>query len=352
MNSRCTGTAAGRFRAPEPSDPGHRRRRHHRLEPRRPAGRPGRRTIVVLDNLVRGRTRQPGLGPGQRAGRPRRGRHPRPRPGARGHSRVRDLVFHQAAIRITQCAEEPRLAIEVLVDGTFNVLEAAAAAGVGKVVAVLLGIGLRAGRAVPDRRATTTPTTTTRSTARPRPSTRACCAASTPCTAWTTSRCATSTSTARAWTSTASTPRCSSAGWSASPPGQPPLIFGDGTQTMDFVYVRRHRPRQRAGRRVATLTDEVFNVASGVETSLRDLAQALLRAMDSDLPTSSTARPAPVNGVTRRLADTSAAPRDGSASGAEIDLDAGLRRPGRLVARQRRTTAPRRHGGPVSDASR
>ena len=46
-----------------------------------------------------------------------------------------DLVFHQAAIRITQCAEEPRLALEVLVDGTFNVLEAAAAAGVGKVVA-------------------------------------------------------------------------------------------------------------------------------------------------------------------------------------------------------------------------
>ncbi len=38
-----------------------------------------------------------------------------------------DLVFHLAAIRITQCASEPRLANEVLVDGTFNVLEAAAA---------------------------------------------------------------------------------------------------------------------------------------------------------------------------------------------------------------------------------
>ena len=46
-----------------------------------------------------------------------------------------DLVFHQAAIRITQCAEEPRLALEVLVDGTFNVLEAAVAAQVRKVVA-------------------------------------------------------------------------------------------------------------------------------------------------------------------------------------------------------------------------
>ena len=46
-----------------------------------------------------------------------------------------DVVFHQAAIRITQCAEEPRLALEVLVDGTFNVVEAAAQEGVRKLVA-------------------------------------------------------------------------------------------------------------------------------------------------------------------------------------------------------------------------
>ena len=46
-----------------------------------------------------------------------------------------DLVFHQAAIRITQCAAEPRLALEVLVDGTYEVIEAAAEAGVRKVVA-------------------------------------------------------------------------------------------------------------------------------------------------------------------------------------------------------------------------
>jgi UDP-glucose 4-epimerase len=46
-----------------------------------------------------------------------------------------DIVFHQAAIRITQCADEPRLALEVLVDGTFNVIDAAAREGVRKVVA-------------------------------------------------------------------------------------------------------------------------------------------------------------------------------------------------------------------------
>ncbi len=50
-------------------------------------------------------------------------------------TRGKDLVFHQAAIRITQCAEEPRLALEVMVDGTFNVVEAAVVAGVDKLVA-------------------------------------------------------------------------------------------------------------------------------------------------------------------------------------------------------------------------
>src|SRR5579885_2733962 len=45
------------------------------------------------------------------------------------------IVFHEAAIRITQCAEEPRLAKDVLVDGTFNVLEACVKFKVSKVVA-------------------------------------------------------------------------------------------------------------------------------------------------------------------------------------------------------------------------
>src|SRR5262249_54419943 len=45
------------------------------------------------------------------------------------------VVFHQAAIRITQCADEPRLALDVLATGTFNLLEAAVRAGVRKVVA-------------------------------------------------------------------------------------------------------------------------------------------------------------------------------------------------------------------------
>ena len=36
-----------------------------------------------------------------------------------------DLVFHQAALRITQCAEDPIRAVQVMVNGTQNVLESA-----------------------------------------------------------------------------------------------------------------------------------------------------------------------------------------------------------------------------------
>ena len=46
-----------------------------------------------------------------------------------------DVVFHQAAIRITQCAEEPRLAKDVMIDGTYNVLESAVRHDVRRVVA-------------------------------------------------------------------------------------------------------------------------------------------------------------------------------------------------------------------------
>ena len=45
-----------------------------------------------------------------------------------------DIVFHEAAIRITHCAENPRLAHDVLATGTFNILEAAVKANVKRIV--------------------------------------------------------------------------------------------------------------------------------------------------------------------------------------------------------------------------
>ena len=46
-----------------------------------------------------------------------------------------DYLYHEAALRITHCAAEPREAHAVMFTGTFNVLEAAVQAGVKKVVA-------------------------------------------------------------------------------------------------------------------------------------------------------------------------------------------------------------------------
>src|SRR4051812_5802053 len=109
------------------------------------------------------------------------------------------VVFHQAAIRITLCADEPRLAMDVLATGTFNVLEAAVKARVDRVVAASSPSVYGMADGFPTTQGHHR-TTTGLSTALPRHSTKGCCAVSTTCTGSSTSPCATSTSTARAWT--------------------------------------------------------------------------------------------------------------------------------------------------------
>ena len=81
----------------------------------------------------------------------------------------------------------------------------------------------------------------------------------------------------------------------------------------------------------AGVTGEVFNVASGVETSLNELAQALLTAMGASLAVEYGPE-RKVNAVSRRLADPSRA-RACLGFETRVDLDEGLRR---LVAWWRR----------------
>ena len=104
--------------------------------------------------------------------------------------------------------------------------------------------------------------------------------------------------------------------------GVPPLIDGDGHQTMDFVFTS---DIARANLLAATsgVREGAYNIACGAETSLLELAESLLRVMGSDL--SVVHGPArTVNAVVRRLADTSTARRDLGFS-AEVPLDDGLR---------------------------
>jgi UDP-glucose 4-epimerase len=105
--------------------------------------------------------------------------------------------------------------------------------------------------------------------------------------------------------------------------GQSPLILGDGKQTMDFVFTQ-DIARANLLAAESDATDEVFNIGSGTETSLIELAEALLRVMDSDLPLE-FGPPRGVNSVTRRLADVSLA-EERLGWRAEIGLEEGLQR--------------------------
>jgi UDP-glucose 4-epimerase len=282
----------------------------------------GAAEVVVLDNFVRGRRENLADATARAAGR---------LTVVEGDINDRklvgeltegvDLVFHLAAIRITQCAEEPRLALECLVDGTFTVIEAAAAAGVQKVIASSSAsvYGL----------AETFPTTE-----RHHPYNND-----------------TFYGAAKAFNEgmlrsfhamngldyvalryfNVYGPRMDAHGlytevlirWMERiSEGKSPLIFGDGAQTMDFVHVHDiARANILAAR--ADVTDTVYNIASSRETSLAGLALGLLSAMDSDLPLEHGPE-RKVNGVTRRLADISAAARDLGWK-PEIGMDDGLR---------------------------
>jgi UDP-glucose 4-epimerase len=215
-----------------------------------------------------------------------------------------DVVFHQAAIRITQCAQEPRLALEALVDGTFNVVEAAVSARVKKV----LGASSASVYGLADE----FPTAEHHHPYNNR----------------------TLYGAAKLFNEALMRsfhemygldylmlrpfnvygPRMDVYGvftevfirWMERiAAGQPPLILGDGNQTLDFIHVE-DVARAYILAAKTDFTDAVFNVASGEETSLRGLAELLLKVMESDLrPEYGPERK--VNGVPRRLADISRA---------------------------------------------
>ena len=256
--------------------------------------------VVVLDNFVRGRRENLDY--------------------ARAHGRVTivegdlrdralvsdvvrdvDVIFHQAAIRITQCAEEPRLALEVLVDGTFTLLEAAVAHGVKRVVAASSASVYGLAEEFPTRESHHPYDNRTLYGAAklfnegllrsfhdmyglsyvalryfnvygPRMDVHGAY-----------------TEVLVRWLEQISS-------------GRPPAIFGDPTQTMDFIHVS-DVARANVLAAVAPIEDEVLNIGSGSETSLMELAQELLLIMDSSLPVT-RAEARKVNRVRRRLADT------------------------------------------------
>jgi UDP-glucose 4-epimerase len=231
-----------------------------------------------------------------------------------------DYVFHQAALRITRCAEAPREAVAVLIDGTLNVLESAVRHGVKKVVAAssasvygepsylpideahpfnnrtMYGAGKIAGEQM-----------------------------------------------LRAYNTTSGLPYVAFRYFNVYGPrmditgvytevlvrwldaiesGKPPLIFGDGSQSMDFVFVE-DVARANLLAAQSDVTDEVFNVGTGVQTSLNELCDLLLRLSDSKLRPEYREARTVANVQTRRAAVEKAKRELGFE--ARVSLEQGLR---------------------------
>jgi UDP-glucose 4-epimerase len=234
-----------------------------------------------------------------------------------------DYVFHQAALRITLCAEKPRDCLEVLGTGTLNVFEAAVAAKVRKVV--------YASSASVYGAADEFPTTELHHPYNNR-------------TLYGAAKLF-NEGLARSFRDMYGLPSVGLRYFNVYGPrmdvtgaytevfirwmdcadqGTPPQIHGDGSATMDFIYVediaRANLLAMRADR-----SDDVYNIASGTETSLLELWQAIQEASGAhDL--APEFRPArKVNPVPRRLADVSRAAADLKFT-AEVPLQEGLSR--------------------------
>jgi len=231
-----------------------------------------------------------------------------------------DYVFHMAALRITRCAEAPREAVEVLINGMSNVLESAVRHGVKKIVAAssasvygnpsylpmdeehpfnnrtLYGAGKIANEQM-----------------------------------------------LRAYYEMFQLPYVAMRYFNVYGPrmdldgvytevmvrwmdaidaGIPPKIFGDGLQSMDFVYVG-DVARANLAALVSGVADESLNIGTGVETTLKDLCHLLLKAAGSSLqPEYHEVRK--VNNVRARRSTTEKAEKLIGFK-AKIDLESGLK---------------------------
>ena len=233
-----------------------------------------------------------------------------------------DYVFHQAAIRITRCAEQPRECIDVLVGGAFNVFEAAVASGVRKVVyASSASIYGAADEFPTDERHHPYNNRTLYGAAK-----------------------LVNEGIARSFHEMHGLPGVGLRYFNVYGPrmdmtgaytevlmrwldcidgGTRPKIHGDGSASMDFIYVE-DVARANVLALLSDQDDAVFNVASGTETSLVQLWEALQRVTGANHLQPEFLPPRNVNPVPRRLAATTNAQNE-LGFVAQVPLEEGLR---------------------------
>jgi len=233
-----------------------------------------------------------------------------------------DAVMHFAALRITSCAADPREAFEVMCAGSYNVVEAAQRTGVRRVIAAstasVYGLADRF------------PTTEEHHPYNNR--------------TWYGASKVMLEGLLRSFNDMYGLPYVALRYFNVYGPrmdidgkytevlirwmerienGRPPLILGEGTQTMDFVYVE-DVARANVLALTSDVSDEVFNVATGTETSLHDLARMLSRVMEKQFePEYGPERK--VNAVPRRLGSPEKAERL-LGFRPSIELEEGLKR--------------------------
>ena len=277
--------------------------------------------ITVIDNMVRGRS-------ANLASALQSGRVTLIEGDIRDSARIdaliadADVVFHQAALRITHCAAEPRLAFDVMGRATFEILEACVKHRVEKVVAASSAsiYGL----------APEFPTTEAAAPYADR-------------TLYGGLKML-NESLLRSFNDMFGLDYAALRYFNVFGPrmdihgkytevlirwmerieaGLAPLIFGDGLQTMDFIDVR-DVARANLAAALAPASDRVYNVAWGTEVSLRELAETLLRIMGRPDLGIEFQEARAINPVERRLADVTRA-REELGFVASITLENGLR---------------------------
>ena len=282
----------------------------------------GTREVRVIDNFLRGRPEN--LSDALSSGRVKLTRGDiRDRELVAEHLKDVQYVFHQAALRITHCAAEPRLAIEVMIDATFDLVELCRELPIKKLV--------YASSASIYGQADQFPTT---EQAPPYDNRTLYGAAK-----------SFGEGLLRSYNDMYGLPYVGLRYFNAYGPrmdvhgkytevlvrwmerieqGQPPLVFGSGDQTMDFVFVE-DIARANLLAAVSDAKDEVFNVGTSTETSLKQLAAALLEVMGrSDLSVEHV-EDRKINTVGRRLSDISAA-RKRLGYEPTVDLKTGLKK--------------------------
>tara|TARA_Y100001970_G_C14214071_1_gene848619 strand:+ start:289 stop:1302 length:1014 start_codon:yes stop_codon:yes gene_type:complete len=89
--------------------------------------------------------------------------------------------------------------------------------------------------------------------------------------------------------------------------GLPPIVYGDGSQAYDFIYVK-DVARANICALKSNSTDAFYNIGSGTQTTIKELAELILKVTGSNLDIQY--EPAGQTFVTNRIGDPNAAIND------------------------------------------